>query len=524
MNRFISRRGSLALCAATLLLCFWAFQAQAQIEGITGTSPNPVFNFVADTASIQTGDGFAYMMFLFAVDDGSEPQYPGPTLVLREGDTVTINLRNNLPAAAGNVSLVFPGHKVTATGGVQGVITREAEPGGVSVVTYTFTVDHPGSYQYHCGTRPDFMVEMGLAGAIIVRPLGYDFTNPDTYTAYGHEGTFYGHEELYFLTEMDPIIHDYVEAGQYAQVNTNDYFEVMWFINGRNFPDLMTDAGVPWLPNQPYNCQPKMHAGDKFLIRLINAGRDAHPMHYHGNDFTVIAINGRMLESAPGNGPDLGWKATTFTIQPGQTADLIWTWSGRELGWDFFGHAINDPMDPVEIQAQSTLALAINAAAASLTVAAGESAQFPQRYRYSRAIIWRPAYATPDLDPFREIVKVRYQSGDTFDLLRGQEGTTIRSWAAGSRVALTDHGKPFPVIIPPRDDLAFGQFYHGSPFMGAEGDLPPSHPGLNVNGGFFYMWHSHTEKELTNNDIWPGGYVTFMIVEPPNVAMEMPVN
>ena len=78
---------------------------------------------------------------------------------------------------------------------------------------------------------------------------------------------------------------------------------------------------------------------------------------------------------------------------------------------------------------------------------------------------------------------------------------------------------PFPVIIPPRDSLAFGQFYNGSPFLGGAGDLPAGNPGLNSAGGYFYMWHSHTEKELTSNDLWPGGLVSFMIIEHPVVSL-----
>jgi hypothetical protein len=34
------------------------------------------------------------------------------------------------------------------------------------------------------------------------------------------------------------------------------------------------------------------------------------------------------------------------------------------------------------------------------------------------------------------------------------------------------------------------------------------------------MWHSHTEKELTNHDIFPGGLMTMFIVEPPGVAIQ----
>ena len=47
-------------------------------------------------------------------------QLPGPTLIVTEGDTVTVNLENNLPPAAGNTSIVFPGFQVTDSGGVAG--------------------------------------------------------------------------------------------------------------------------------------------------------------------------------------------------------------------------------------------------------------------------------------------------------------------------------------------------------------------------------------------------------------------
>jgi hypothetical protein len=80
-----------------------------------------------------------------------------------------------------------------------------------------------------------------------------------------------------------------------------------------------------------------------------------------------------------------------------------------------------------------------------------------------------------------------------------------------------DHNKPIPVTLPGLQDLSFGGFYSGSPFLGAYGALPPGEGGLNLNGGMFYMWHSHTEKELLNNDLPPGGMLSMMVVEPPGV-------
>jgi hypothetical protein len=84
-----------------------------------------------------------------------------------------------------------------------------------------------------------------------------------------------------------------------------------------------------------------------------------------------------------------------------------------------------------------------------------------------------------------------------------------------------DHGKPFPVILPGDQELTFGGFWSGSPFLGTLGMLPPGEGGLNPNGGYVYMWHSHTEKEMSNFNIFPGGMMTMLIVEP-HAAMPMP--
>jgi hypothetical protein len=82
-----------------------------------------------------------------------------------------------------------------------------------------------------------------------------------------------------------------------------------------------------------------------------------------------------------------------------------------------------------------------------------------------------------------------------------------------------DHGKPLPVVLPELLDMAFGGFWSGSPFLGQLGTLPPGEGGLNPNAAFTYMWHSHTEKELTNFDIFPGGLMTMLFIETPGVPI-----
>ena len=423
-------------------LLFFGTAAQGAIVGEVGSN----FKLVAKQDVVVTSDGDSTIIWGLAVTNSAtgvtgRPQYPGPTLIVTQGVPVTITLRNELPDQAGNVSLVFPGQQVTANGGVEGLMTREVlqthlEPIAAFIeVGYTFTPTQPGTYLYRSGTRQDLQVEMGLFGALIVRPAATPAGgDPAKKYAYNHVDTEYDREFLYVVSEMDPLIHRQVEERRWSSINFTTYFPTNWFINGRNYPDILAENFVPWLPTQPYNCQPRMHPGEKVLIRFVGAGRQTHPMHFHGNDFETIAVDGRLLSSAPGAGPDLAWQATTIKSVPGQTADLVWGWTGKELGWDIYGHSPQDPLEPHE-------------------------------------------YAP-------------------------------------------NHGKPFPVVLPPRDAVTYGPFYSGSPFLGGEGELPPGHGGLNAAGGYFYMWHSHTEKELTSNDIWPGGLISFMIVEHPDVPID----
>ena len=42
---------------------------------------------------------------------------------------------------------------------------------------------------------------------------------------------------------------------------------------------------------------------------------------------------------------------------------------------------------------------------------------------------------------------------------------------------------------------------------------------MNPGAGFAYMWHSHTERELVNNDVFPGGMMTMLIVEGPGIPI-----
>jgi FtsP/CotA-like multicopper oxidase with cupredoxin domain len=151
MKKAISKSGWLV--AATGLALFLVATAYAATPGITG----PTFNLTAQQAYLNQPDGAAVYSWGYGCNGapaGFAPagisngacnsmQVPGPTLIVTQGQTVTVTLTNNLPTAVGNTSILFPGFQVAATGGLPGLLAQEAAPGGT--VTYSFVASSPGT-------------------------------------------------------------------------------------------------------------------------------------------------------------------------------------------------------------------------------------------------------------------------------------------------------------------------------------------------------------------------------------------
>ncbi|HWU36704.1 MAG TPA: multicopper oxidase domain-containing protein, partial [Candidatus Acidoferrum sp.] len=326
--------------------------------GITG----PTFNLTAQTAFLNQPDGEAVYSWGYGCNGtptgflpagildpaGNAPtcptmQVPGPTLIVTEGQSVTVILTNGLPTAVGNTSILFPGFAVTATGGVTGLLTNEAVPSGT--VTYTFTASSPGTHAYYSGTQGDLQIEMGLYGAIIVLPStvpancnsGYHSLNTNARGAHGetdfrlahaandHPGSCYDREYLFQWAEMDSRIHRQALAqvtalvgctagavGCSLNVQTEPYHPAYFLINGRSMPDLMDPNFAGEYPHQPYNANPHMHMGELTLIRTIGQGRWQHPFHEHANHVRILARDGNL---------ELSGSAVNVTFTSGLTGD-----------------------------------------------------------------------------------------------------------------------------------------------------------------------------------------------------------
>jgi FtsP/CotA-like multicopper oxidase with cupredoxin domain len=524
MNRLLS----LVTAAAALLL---TAAVQAAAPGITG----PTFNLIAQTASLNQPDGAAVYAWGYgcsgapagfapaAITNATCPtmQVPGPTLIVTEGQTVTVNLTNALPAGAGNTSILFPGFQVTPTGGVTGLLAQEAAPGGT--VTYTFTASSPGTRAYYSGTQGDLQVEMGLYGAIIVLPAsasvpsnctsGLSAANRQVEMAHGesdfrlapaaydHANTCYDREYLFQFSEMDANIHRQALAqvsdpariaacasgvatpGCSLQVPTEPYHPAYFLINGRSMPDDMDpNYGIEY-PHQPYNGNPHMHPGEQVLIRVIGQGRWQHPFHEHGNHVRILGRDGNLIRSASDSAgaPALaGPLLFTTTTTPGLAFDGIFYWTGRGLNWDAYAHNPTSP-DPL--------------------------AKLP---------------CVPDANGY---------------FTANSPGFTPAQYAAINYYEwCQDHNKPLqvapfgdvpgggPATLPDPNIFTNGAWYSGSPYLGPNATTRATGPNsvfqpatTQANPanerGYAFMWHSHNEREITTNNVFPGGMLMMMLVD-----------
>jgi len=540
----ISKTRLLFLLALALLL---TAATEAAVPGIAG----PTFTLTAQAAYLSQPDGASVYSWGYGCTTApgsaafrpqnltvnpscNTMQVPGPTLIVTEGQTVSVTLTNRLPTAAGNTSILFPGFNVCAatfnagtgacTGtptGVAGLLTQEAAPGGS--VTYTFTAGSPGTRAYYSGTQGDLQVEMGLYGAIIVLPASVPSgctalgAIPAHYVAQGNtaESDFrlaasaydnprscYDREYLFQFSEMDPVIHEKALAQATAlgnctagsatcklEVPTEPYHPAYFMINGRSMPDDMDPNYATQYPHQPYNGNPHMHPGELVLLRIIGQGRWQHPFHEHGNHVRILGRDGNLiLASATAGELNLaGPLLFTTTTTPGQAMDGIFYWTAKGLNWDAYGHnpASGDPL-----------------------------AKLP---------------CTPDANGY---------NSDTTAL-------NYYEWCQ-------DHNKPLqvapfgdvagsgPATLPDSTILANGPWYSGSPYLGPNatlratgcmpsnatqtnspncgttGTTPPSGTIANPpssEAGFAFMWHSHNEREITTNNIFPGGMLMMMLVD-----------
>jgi len=214
----------------------------ALVIAATPSFAQTTYDLCATTGSVTMPDLTVVPIWGFVAGDCTVPapaELPGPELRATAGETLTINLYNDL---AVNVSIIVPGFRAATTGGIVGMFTAEAAPAGS--VTYEF-IAKAGTYLYHSGTDITTQVPMGLYGALVVDDsAGY---------AYGDVG--YAQDEVLVYSEIDADLNNNPAGfGGARVINWNPQY---FLINGAAHP-ATADITV--------------NTSEDVLLRFVNAG------------------------------------------------------------------------------------------------------------------------------------------------------------------------------------------------------------------------------------------------------------
>ena len=219
---------------------------------------------------------------------------PGPQLVVPVGGPsgLTVHLRNSLPATGLSVpnmtSMVIPGQREDNMAPVMfppvasphgdGVLrarmrsfTHETTQGQIG--DYVWSNLKPGTYLYHSGTHAQVQVQMGLYGSV----------KADAATGQAYAGHAYVGEASLLFSEIDPALHTEVANGTYGTAGhptSTINYQPKHFL-------LTSTAPIPPLPPPA--------AGQRVLLRLLNAGLESHVATLLGGHFQVIAEDGNPL-------------------------------------------------------------------------------------------------------------------------------------------------------------------------------------------------------------------------------------
>ena len=322
-----------AIGLVTLVPSAFSEAATPLSEGmICTTDANNTFTLAAGSGYVATPDGNSILMWSYTTA-GSPFQLPGPTLCVTSGTTVTVVLRNTLPEAT---SLLFPGQlhvqanghpsQPQITAGTLTALSDAAPPAGT--VTYSFTAGAPGTYLYTSGSDVAKQQEMGLMGALVVRPAGHAAQASDLAASAFDPA----HEYLMLLSEVDPDLHLAVERG--LPYNVTKTVARYFMINGRSMPDTLAPNNAAWLPAQPYGAlvhiKPTQTQVRPALIRFLNAGPTTYPFHPHGSSERIINRDGAPVQSAAGL--DASTSNFLLNVGPGQSMDALESWTLEYAG------------------------------------------------------------------------------------------------------------------------------------------------------------------------------------------------
>jgi CopA family copper-resistance protein len=248
---------------------------------------------------------------------------PGPLLRWREGDTVTLRVKNALKV---DTSIHWHGILLPANmDGVPGLSFHGIEPGGVYV--YQFKVRQNGTYWYH--SHSGFQEQSGVYGPLVIdakepEPFQYDrdyvvmLTDWTDEDAVGLMKTLKKQSDYYneHKRTVGDFIHDVSEKGWGSTVADR----TMWAEMKMNPTDLADVSGATYtyLMNgqaPAMNWTGVFRPGEKLRLRFINGSAMTYfDVRIPGLKMTVVAADGQHVKPV---------SVDEFRIAVAETFDVI---------------------------------------------------------------------------------------------------------------------------------------------------------------------------------------------------------
>ncbi|WP_022940007.1 copper resistance system multicopper oxidase [Psychromonas hadalis] len=247
---------------------------------------------------------------------------PGPTLRMKEGDTITVHVRNELDE---DTSIHWHGIILPyQMDGVPGISFTGIKAG--QTFTYQFTLAQSGTYWYH--SHSAFQEITGLYGALVIEPAEQvepvmaeqvivlsDWTDENPMRVFGKlktQSDYYNYNQATFFDFMS----DVSKVGIGGAVSKRK----MWNEMRMSPTDLgdLSAATLTFLMNGKTaddNWSGLFKAGEKLRLRFINgAGNSFFDVRIPGLKMTVVGADGGDLEPV---------EVDEFRFGPGETYDVI---------------------------------------------------------------------------------------------------------------------------------------------------------------------------------------------------------
>lgn len=264
---------------------------------------------------------------------------PAPVLRFREGETVTLRVRNMLDE---DTSIHWHGMLLPpAMDGVPGLSFAGIAPG--ETYTYRYTVRQSGTYWYH--SHSGFQEQLGLYGAIVIDPADPDSVDPAERVAPDHDHVIV----LSDWTDEDPhrIVAKLKKQADYynfRQRTVGTFFRdvardglrptvserAMWGAMRMNPTDLADVTGYTYtflVNGQPpeANWTALFRPGERVRLRFVNAAAMTFfDVRIPGLKLTVVATDGQPVEPVTVDEFRIG-SAETYDVIATPDADRAYT-------------------------------------------------------------------------------------------------------------------------------------------------------------------------------------------------------